>query len=371
MTTKQTVPEQATPEQALIQTIQARLGEISMGQDLGGHFLGDDAAWNPETRTVTTTDLLVEGQHFDTGYFSLSDIGWKAMAVNYSDIAAMGAYPDSALVSLGLPKTSTNQDINALYDGIIDALKHFGGQVIGGDTVGAPCWIVNVCMSGKLRPQDAPGFRSGAQAGDIIMSTGFHGLSALGLWAYQTLGKTAAESRFPVATAHHRRPTPQLKAGQLLSQLAGEKILPHYSLMDSSDGLADAVLQLCSKSSHSESGKFLAGTIEEARIPVHPELTAAKDAFPELSLLDLVLYGGEDFELVATVPKTLSENAKHTKELAQLLAQLWKYFQPIGYISPEESTLLESTLLHSSGDRSRLDSGYIFNHFSGEAGLRS
>ena len=349
-----TAPDQATPEQVLIQAIQARLGELShSGQDLGGRFLGDDAAWNPETRTVTSTDLLVEGQHFDTQYFSLSDIGWKAMVVNYSDIAAMGAYPESALVSIGLPKTATKEEIDALYDGIIEALKIFGGQVIGGDTVGAPCWIINVCMSGKLKPQDAPGFRSGAQAGDIIASTGFHGLSALGLWAYQTLGKTEAESRFPIATARHRRPNPQLKAGQLLSQLAGDQTLKHYALMDSSDGLADAVLQICDKSTD----KSLAGTLEESQLPVHPELITAKEAFPELSVIDLILYGGEDFELVATFPEAIYQNAKEqdTKEIDPL----WKLFQPIGKIK----TGVHSALLRTDGSASPLECAQVYQHF--------
>lgn len=251
--------------------------------------LADDAYWNPVTRQILTTDMLVDNHHFNRAYCPPEDIGWKAIAVNVSDIAGMGGSPDSVLVSLGLPDSIELGWVERLYQGILAACKEYRCKLVGGDTVGSDCLTINVTAVGACPADRQVGRRTQAQAGDVIIATGYHGLSEVGLRALH-----AEEEGYPQAKAAHLRPQPRLSEGALLSRR-----FARYALMDSSDGLADALLKIALASK-----KKL--TVNRAKIPLHPELRAYAQAHG-LDPVELTLYGGEDFQLVATVPDVPSD----------------------------------------------------------------
>jgi thiamine-monophosphate kinase len=249
--------------------------------------LADDAYWDADHHRIYTTDMLVEGRHFDSHYFSPQDIGWKAAAVNISDIAAMGGRLQYLLISLGLPQTIELPWIEAFYTGLGEACQKFDGQIVGGDTVSSDQLVINVTAIGFCPEGHAVGHRYQAQDGDYIIATGYHGLSHIGLRILQ-----AQKSGYETCKSTHLRPMPRIEAGLLLSRR-----FTRYALMDSSDGLADALLKL-----GRASGKTLA--VNEAAIPIHPELRRyqAEQAWDDTQLRQAILYGGEDFELVGTVP---------------------------------------------------------------------
>lgn len=297
----------------------------------------DDAFWDPDSRLIYTTDMLVEGQHFSLDYYSPEDVGWKAAAVNISDIAAMGGRLKYLLISLGLPDAIPMSWIESLYDGLLGICRTFGGRLIGGDTVGGTSGIViNVMAVGEFPPGHVPGRRSQAREGDLILTTGFHGLSRVGLMALRD-----SRSDYETCTSAHLRPQPRIDAGLALS---GE--LKRYALMDSSDGLADTLLKIARTS-----GKVLCVNLED--IPVHPEVAdfcGELDDSGEL-LQQTVLYGGEDFELVATVP--------------EMTPSLAPYFRVIGRVEALKGDETPGAcLVDSEGRKSPLDPLQAFQHFN-------
>jgi thiamine-monophosphate kinase len=269
---------------------------------LTGHTedLADDAYWDSATRQILTTDMLVENHHFKRSYCSPEDIGWKAIAVNVSDIAGMGGKPQSILVSLGLPESIELNWIERLYQGLLDACRQYGCRIVGGDTVGSDCLALNITAIGTCPEGHSVGRRTQAQPGDIIIATGYHGLSAVGLHVLQN-----GMEGYAMAKTAHLRPQARIAEGLGLS-----KRFTRYALMDSSDGLADAVLKIAAASQH----KLV---INRVKIPLHPELRAyAQNA--DLDPVELALYGGEDFQLVGTVPELPSDLLAHFHVLGQV-----------------------------------------------------
>lgn len=285
------------------------LGEQALLRHLQGfcppQIVGDDAAVlsMPEGQhLVVTTDALVDGVHFALGIASelvtmdAVDVGWRAMAANLSDLAAMGAAVRGVTVGLGLPGNLDVAIVDGLYRGMTACLEPHGGVILGGDVHRAP--VVSLCITalGHVDPTQVIR-RSAACVGDAIVATGSHGRSRVGLELLLNPKLRAAveEAEAQPYIQAHRRPIPRLDAVPLLRELrvtAG---------MDSSDGLADAVLQLCRSSG------------------VGAQLRAAAISRPkpswlsEQQSLDWALYGGEDFELVVCLP---------ADKVAQLLQQL-------------------------------------------------
>lgn len=265
--------------------------------------LSDDAYWEPETRLIYTTDMLVENHHFKTSYFSPQDLGWKAAAVNISDIAAMGGQPRHLLISLGLPQTLGMDWVREFYTGLLEACQQFGCRIIGGDTVSSEQITLNITAIGSCPAGHTVGRRSHAAVGDYIIATGYHGLSRIGLLALQQ-----DIPGYPASKAAHLRPEPRLTAGLMLSRK-----FERYALMDSSDGLADALIKIAQAS-----GKTLLAN--QSEIPVHPELTQWHQSTEAPALWQNVLYGGEDFELVGTVPQVDDEVLAHFKVIGRVEA---------------------------------------------------
>lgn len=282
-------------ELAIIDLIARQTGQVQS--------LADDAFWDPVSRRIYTTDMLISGRHFDLAYFSPQDVGWKAAAVNISDIAAMGGQLQYLLISLGLPDTIGLDWIKGLYEGFGEICRQFGGQVAGGDTVGSEQLVINVTAVGECPAGHWPGHRFSAQAGDYIIATGYHGLSHAGLLALQQSMSGYAACKFA-----HLRPIPHVEAGLLLSRR-----FERYALMDSSDGLADALLKIAQAS-----GKRL--VVDQAELPIHAELAAFAQVqgWNEQQLWQSILYGGEDFELVGTVPELDEEILRYFHVLGRV-----------------------------------------------------
>ncbi len=248
--------------------------------------LGDDCAIVESNEPLAlTADMLLEGVHFSTAYMSFREIGHRAMAANLSDLAAMGASPAFALLSLGLPPAMEAGHIEQLGQGMMLLAARHNVALIGGDTVRAPQLTINLCLLGKL--VCAPLLRSQAKVGHHIWVTGPLGLSAGGLFCLRH-GLTVNHAFTSLINAH-RQPTPRVEAGLVLARHGLEG-----ALMDVSDGLSTDLARMCQASQ-------VKGVLREASIPIAPELEllARENG---LNPFSLALNGGEDFELLFTCP---------------------------------------------------------------------
>lgn len=248
--------------------------------------IGDDAAvWSVEGGLqLSTIDSLIEGVHFALATTSWRDLGWKSLAVNLSDIAAMGGRPRYALVSLGLPGDTDVESVVDFYHGMIELARRFDVQIAGGDTVGAPEVVINVTATGEARDENSIMTRSAAKPGDAIAVTGSLGASAAGLAMIRQELSFDAETT-SVLRAAHTKPNPRVTEGLTLAR-HGVK-----AAMDISDGLAGDLEKLCKASG-------VSARIYAERIPIHP---AVRRSLGD-EALELALSGGEDYELLFTAP---------------------------------------------------------------------
>ena len=253
--------------------------------------IGDDAAaWRtPEATELATTDTLVDGVHFRHDLTSWADLGWKSMAVNLSDIAAMGGRPLFALVTLGLTPHTRVEDVRELYRGMLSACRTYGCRVAGGDVVRSPVDFVTVAMTGAARAHTLT--RRAARAGDRIAVTGPLGCAAGGLQAMISGGLPEGE-RGQHLKAALNRPVPRLDACETLIRCGVG------AAMDVSDGLVDDLTKLCEASG-------VGAVVEAGQVPADVFL---RDTYPE-GWLHLALNGGEDYELLFTGPDAIVEAA--------------------------------------------------------------
>lgn len=253
--------------------------------------IGDDAAVvlaTPKKLQVLSADMLVEGVHFDRKTTTPWQLGYKAVAVNLSDIAAMGAIPKHVLVSLALSKDIDTDFVVNLYKGMKEICREFGVNIVGGDTVSCPAAVViNVSVVGEVDPSLVVR-RSGAKPGDVVAVTGKLGSSGGGLDLLLQGDWEQYDFAWPLVTAH-LTPFPQVKAGQRLAALGAT------SMNDISDGLASEVNEIAAASG-------VGICVQAADIPVADELQQAA-ALYQKTALDYALYGGEDYQLVFTMDK--------------------------------------------------------------------
>lgn len=282
--------------------------------------VGDDAAVlrSPPGLILLTTDMLVEGVHFRVGFGTAEQLGYKALVVNVSDIAAMGGTPWTAVVSLALPGSLPATFVESLYSGLNRAAREFQVALVGGDTVASPGpLVINVALTGKA---DEGGVltRRGARPGDLVFVTGSLGAAAAGLFVLENSGSWSDEAtRFVVQ--RFLEPTPHLEAGKLLAASGAS------ALDDNSDGLAQEMHALCRASG-------VGCLIELARLPVEAPVQeiAACACRP---LWEWALYGGEDYGLVACVPPA------HAPGLAEAFKAQNIAFTAVGRITAGEEGL--------------------------------
>jgi thiamine-monophosphate kinase len=277
-------------EDELVDTLRRLLSDDAPGVRLGP---GDDAAvvdmgWQS---AVLTADMMVEGVHFDRSTISSRDLGYKAVVVAVSDIAAMGGSPRYGLISLGLPADVEAAWVVELYGGIRDAAGEYAMSVVGGDTSRADRVVVAVALTGEV-PWNAAVTRAGARPGDRIVVTGSLGAAAGGLRlsrgaASEVVAAVASEWGRDLLAAQFR-PVARVGEGQTLAQRGAT------AMMDVSDGLTLDLSRLCRESD-------VGAVVRLSDVPVAAglaELAGVLSVVP----LDLALSGGEDYELLATMP---------------------------------------------------------------------
>lgn len=269
-------------EFGLIDKIRARVGAAS-GVHRG---IGDDAAeleLPAGHHLLTSTDLLLEDVHFSFAWTSAHDLGRKAVAVNLSDIAAMGGAPRFLYVGLACPAATELAQLDAFVEGVLAEAAEHGATLVGGDTCRSPGpWVISVTVEGTAPPEEVIG-RDGARAGDLVLVSGTLGDSALALDHWQN---GACPEGF--LAARHNRPTPRVGLGRELAR-AGLAT----AMIDLSDGLASDLAHILAASA-------AGAEIRGAALPLSPAFRAHLEQRP--ALIDLALAGGEDYELLCTVP---------------------------------------------------------------------
>jgi thiamine-monophosphate kinase len=248
--------------------------------------IGDDAAWVASKfgSLLITSDLLIEGVHFDLKWTSLFALGYKAVAVNLSDIAAMGGTPAYLILSLGIPAKFRSEDIDEFYRGIRSLAKKNGVALVGGDTNLADSLLISACLIGHAPYR--PVTRAGAKIGDDVYVTGTIGDAALALKLLKS--KSPQPERGPAAylLARHHRPTPKVAVGALLAR---ERLAT--AMIDVSDGLIQDLGHICKVSK-------IGAVLWEEKLPLSPAyraLCGKEGTRPALT-------GGEDYELLFCAP---------------------------------------------------------------------
>lgn len=268
--------------------------------------IGDDAAIlrpQPGWDLVVTCDAQVAGRHFLPRWMSARTIGRRAMTVNLSDIAAMGAEPRHALVSLGLPTTLSVTFVDGLYEGFLDALQESGARIVGGNlTAAGPDWFCDITLIGRVESGSALR-RDGARPGDRIFCTGSPGRAAAGLALLREIERRSGppdpdqkprraiadfESEHPWSGSllhAFLEPSARLLAGRMLASLEGVA-----AVIDLSDGLVGDLTRICERSN-------VSARLDPARFPSDPDLEAAAAA-TGLSRVAWTLSPGDDYELL-------------------------------------------------------------------------
>ncbi len=267
-------------------------------------LIGDDAAVLPANAAalVVTTDVLVDGVHFSDRTTPPESVGWRAVAANLSDLAAMGASPVGITVGLGLPGTVPVTWVEAVYRGMATCLQTYGGVILGGDVVRSPQASLAITALGRVVPGQAF-YRYGAQVADVILVTGVHGASKAGLELLLNadLGEGFSSQARTGFIQAHQHPRPRFDAVEALRQILNDHPTVTVGATDSSDGLANAVLHLCQASG-------VGARLVRSQLPYPPELVAGVGAATAERWL---LYGGEDFELVLCVPGAIAQSLLH------------------------------------------------------------
>lgn len=270
--------------------------------------IGDDAAaWHGDASTqLATVDSLIQDVHFSLGVTSWKDLGWKAMAANLSDIAAMGGQPKYALVSLALPGDTEVDDVTALYQGMIELAQQFEVAIVGGDVSRASLVMITITILGSTGSLESRILtRSAAVPGEQIAVTGYLGAAAAGL--EMITRQLQFDSKATACLVRgFQRPFPRIAEGRLLVK-QGVK-----TAIDISDGLISDLSHVCEASQ-------VSARIEVDRVPIEPEVRAN---FGDKSL-ELALSGGEDYELLFTgSPEVVAQVKKAASCLITVIGEI-------------------------------------------------
>ena len=294
--------------------------------------IGDDAALfaaKPGHQTILTCDWFLEGSHFLRDKHPVDAVGWKCLARALSDVAAMGGEPRCFLLSLALPSSYRGRWLNEFLLGLRRAARKFKCPLVGGDTTRRREILINVTVIGEVRVGCAM-LRSGARPGDIIFVSGRLGEAEAGLRLLRGKGSARIDKKDPTLRKH-LYPEPRIALGRHLSS---GRIAT--AMMDLSDGLSSDLPRLCAASG-------VGARIAVAKLPA-VDLTARRGA-KKADRLDLALDGGDDYELLFTVPSSKARRLPRTFQGLPLTA--------IGEITRKPRL----TLVHSDGREETLRSG--------------
>lgn len=284
--------------------------------------VGDDAAVldYKNKKTLVTTDLLLEGIHFDLRYVALKHLGYKAAVVNFSDIYAMNGRPKQITVSLGISKRFTIEHIEQIYKGIKVACEHYGVDLVGGDTSASVTGlIISITCIGEGEDGKIV-YRNGAKDTDLICVSGDLGAAYMGLQLLERelkVSRDVGEGFEPAFQGREYLLERQLKPEarrDVIEELAEMGITP-TAMMDVSDGLSSELMHICK---HSGTGC----RIYEDRIPIDYQTAIMAEEF-NMNLVTAALNGGEDYELLFTVPLVDHEKVAAMKS-AKIIGRITK-----------------------------------------------
>jgi thiamine-monophosphate kinase len=346
----------ATMEQTTKRTEISQLGEFGLIEHLTKNFVihnsstlkgvGDDAAVidNSSSLTIVSTDMLVEGIHFDLMYFPLKHLGYKSVVVNLSDICAMNAWPKQVTVCIGISNRFSVEALDELYEGIRLACDHYGVDLVGGDTTSSQKGLIISVTAIGQGEKDKIAYRSGARPGDLLCITGDVGASYLGLQLLERekqiylsnpdIQPDLEEQQYIIG--RFLKPEARKDMVEILQQ-AG--IIP-TSMIDVSDGISSDLMHICKASG-------VGAIVEEAGIPIHNDTKMMALKF-KLDPLVCALNGGEDYELLFTIdPRDI--------EKLRLLPDI--------YIMGEITEASEGVKLHTNGGKRHDLTAQGWKHF--------
>jgi thiamine-monophosphate kinase len=279
--------------------------DIQLTQKTSVKGVGDDAAVidNANKKTLVTTDILLEGIHFDLTYVPLKHLGYKAAVVNFSDIYAMNGTPQQIVVSLGISKRFCVEDMEALYEGLKLACKIYGVDLVGGDTSSSLTGLtINITCVGYADENQIV-YRNGAQNTDLIFVSGDLGAAYMGLQLLEREKRVFdGQSNFqPDFAGKEYLLERQLKpeARKDIVKLLAENHIKPTAMIDISDGLSSDMLHICKQSK-------VGCAIYEERLPIDYQTALMAETF-NLNVSTVAMNGGEDYELLFTVPLSLHE----------------------------------------------------------------
>jgi thiamine-monophosphate kinase len=298
--------------------------DIQLTQKTSVKGVGDDAAVidNTDKKTLVATDILLEGIHFDLTYVPLKHLGYKAAIVNFSDIYAMNGTPQQIVVSLGISNRFCVEDVDALYEGIKLACKMYDVDLVGGDTSSSLTGLtINVACIGYADENQIV-YRNGAKNTDLIFVSGDLGAAYMGLQLLEREklvfdGQPDFQPDFAGKEYLLERQLKPEARKDIVKLLAENRITP-TAMIDISDGLASDMLHICKQSK-------VGCVIYEERIPIDYQTASMAETF-NINVTTVAMNGGEDYELLFTVPLSLHEQISALPGI-----------HLIGHIAPEEN----------------------------------
>jgi thiamine-monophosphate kinase len=298
--------------------------DIQLTQKTSVKGVGDDAAVidNTDKKTLVATDILLEGIHFDLTYVPLKHLGYKAAIVNFSDIYAMNGTPQQIVVSLGISNRFCVEDMDALYEGIKLACKMYGVDLVGGDTSSSLTGLtINIACIGYADENQIV-YRNGAKNTDLIFVSGDLGAAYMGLQLLEREklvfdGQPDFQPDFAGKEYLLERQLKPEARKDIVKLLAENRITP-TAMIDISDGLASDMLHICKQSK-------VGCVIYEERIPIDYQTALMAETF-NINVTTVAMNGGEDYELLFTVPLSLHEQISALPGI-----------HLIGHITPEEN----------------------------------
>ena len=297
---------------------------------LSSEYIGDDCAFLKDLDIVITQDSLVEDVHFSQKFSDAFQLGYKSVAVNLSDIYASGAEPKYLTISLSLPKNIDKDFVKNFYEGAKSVLN--GTKIVGGDITGSDKIFISVCAIGSTKNRKISS-RKNAQIGYKIITNGIYGSSCAGLFTLQN-----EITGYEDLKKEHLMPTISNKLSDMIATSAQND----YAMMDSSDGLMDAVFKIADSSN-------LKAKIDFAKIPYNKSLETIKN----FDYKHQILFGGEDYKLVCAISP---------KDLEKIDPSL--YFEIGEIVEKTDDNIVEINYGQNKKTFNKNEiENYLFNHF--------